>query len=127
MVHIYTENKLNLHAVETLPLLLPVTGWETFTAGNYKDKNVSKVSQGVCVHVDVTILVFTKLMVMPLQVYCTLTSLKGCIFYRLSMQIREKISSHRLYQMRMRCQCWIAGACTVFMYAICMESGWLML
>ena len=43
------------------------------------------------------------------------------------MQIREKINSHRLHQMRMCCQCWIAGARTVFMYAICMESGWLML
>ena len=50
-----------------------------------------------------------------------------CIFYRLSMRIREKISSHRLHQMHMCCQCWIAGARTVFMYAICIESGWLTL
>ena len=32
-----------------------------------------------------------------------------CIFYRLSVRIREKISSHRLHQTRMRCECWIAG------------------
>ena len=79
MVHIYTgnNNKLNSQGVKTLPLLLPLTGWETFTAENYKDKNVSKVSPGVCVHVEMTIIVFTKLMVMPLPVYCRLTPLKS--------------------------------------------------
>ena len=53
--------------------------------------------------------------------YCT------CIFYRLSMQIREKISSHRLYQMRMHCECWVVGVHMVYGYVICMEPGWLSL
>ena len=48
-----------------------------------------------------------------------------CIFYHLSMRIREKISSHRLHQMRMRCWCWMVGAQMVCMYVICIESGWL--
>ena len=51
-------------------------------------------------------------------------SLSSSIFYCLSMRIREKISSHRLHQMHMRSQCWIAGACMVCMYTICMELGW---
>ena len=46
------------------------------------------------------------------------------IFYRLSVRIRKKISSHRLRQMRMRCECWIVGEDTVFSYVIRMEPGW---
>ena len=45
------------------------------------------------------------------------------IFYCLSMQIREKISSHKLHQMHTRTShCWIAGACMVCMYVIYIES-----
>ena len=48
-----------------------------------------------------------------------------CIFYRLSVQIREKISSHRLHQMRMCCECWIAGEHNmVCSYVIRTEPGW---
>ena len=50
---------------------------------------------------------------------------KKCIFYRLSVRIREKISSHRLHQMRMRCECWIAGEHNmVCSYVIRTEPGW---
>ena len=48
-----------------------------------------------------------------------------CIFYRLSVRIREKISSHRLHQTRMRCECWIAGEHNmVCSYVIRTEPGW---
>ena len=45
--------------------------------------------------------------------------------YRLSVRIREKISSHRLHQTRMRCECWIAGEHNmVCSYVIRTEPGW---
>ena len=39
-----------------------------------------------------------------------------CIFYRLSVRIREKISSHRLHQMRMRCD--VGLLASVIWYAV---------
>ena len=53
------------------------------------------------------------------NVSCTLNCRNKCIFYRLSVRIREKISSHRLHQMRMRCECWIAGLlASIIWYAV---------
>ena len=51
------EQKPNSQGVKTLPLSLPglpLTGWETFAADNYKEKNVPKVSPGVCTCTTVT-------------------------------------------------------------------------
>ena len=70
------EQKLNLQGFKTLPLSLPVlplTGWETYTADNYKEKNIPKVTPGLymCAGNNPT-----SEMVMLLQDYCTPTSLK---------------------------------------------------
>ena len=44
------EQKLNSQGVKTLQLSLPglpLTGWETFTADNYKEKTIPKVTPGL--------------------------------------------------------------------------------
>ena len=70
------EQKLNSQGVKTLPLSLPglpLTGWETFTADNYKEKNIPKVTPGLYMCASDNL---TSQMVMLLQDYCTPTSLK---------------------------------------------------
>ena len=69
------EQKLNSQGVKTLPLSLPglpLTGWETFTADNYKE-NIPKVTPGLYMCASDNL---TSQMVMLLQDYCTPTSLK---------------------------------------------------
>ena len=45
-----------------------------------------------------------------------------CIFYRLRMRIRKKISSHGLHPMRMCCHGQIVGACMHVCMFACMYA-----